>query len=249
MNIDLVIRTYHADIPWLTYALKSIHKYVTGYRNIIIAIPMDQVKLLSHLTQEKVVGVHDLEDGYLGQQLTKMQTWKITDADAIVFWDSDVVATRPIDLRTEYFEHGSQIGPTPYVRIILYKTRYTSLGDACPWQPITAKALMGAGLPQPEWEYMRRMPLVYWANTLKRCEEYMVTLHGIPLDRYIRSQPHRAFSEFNVIGAFAEFRDGGSYHFIDTESVDMPPNAVDQQWSWGGITNEVKIKLASYGLE
>ena len=35
--------------------------------------------------REKVVGVHDLEDGYLGQQLTKMQAWKMTDADAVVF--------------------------------------------------------------------------------------------------------------------------------------------------------------------
>ena len=239
MTVDIVIRTYRGDLEWLAYALKSIHKYVTGYRNIIVAIPIEDVRLLGHLTQEKVVGVHDLEDGYLGQQLTKMQAWKLTDADAIVFWDSDVVATRPIDVWTEYFRDG---------KIIIYKTRYSSLGDACPWQPITAKALMGAGLPIPEWEYMRRMPLVYWTSTLKGCEEYAVALHGIPLDKYLRNQPHRAFSEFNVIGAFAEFRDAGGYHFVDTESVDMPPCAVDQMWSWGGLTNEVKIKMESYGL-
>ncbi len=96
MHVDIFIRTYKNDLPWLAYALKSIHKYVTGHRNIIVAIPMDQVRLLSHLSVEKVVGVHDLEDGYLGQQLTKMQAWKLTDADAVVFWDSDVVATRPV---------------------------------------------------------------------------------------------------------------------------------------------------------
>lgn len=244
MHVDLFIRTYRNDLEWLGFALKSIHKYVTGYRNIIIAIPMDDVKLLSHLTQEKVVGVHDLEDGYLGQQLTKMQAWKLTDADAIVFWDSDVVATRPIDVRTEYFKDD---------KVILYKTRYSSInksGHECPWQPITAKAL---GFT-PEWEYMRRMPLVYRAVTLMACTKHMEELHGIPLEQYIRSQPHRAFSEFNVIGAFAEkgyvpFDRNELYAFVDTESIDMPPCAVDQMWSWGGLTNEVKIKLASYGLE
>jgi hypothetical protein len=239
MTVDLFIRSYDKDIPWLTYALKSIHKYVTGYRHIIIAIPMDQVKLLSHLTQEKVVGVHDLEDGYLGQQLTKMQAWRITDADAIVFWDSDVVATRPIDVRTEYFRDG---------KIILYKTRYSSInanGVVCPWQPITAKAV---GFT-PEWEYMRRMPLVFMGATLRASEEFMETAHRTTLERYISAQPHRAFSEFNVLGALADFHRHPGYLFVDTESVDMPPNAVDQMWSWGLITNEVRIKMASYGLE
>ena len=234
MHVDIVIRTYHADIPWLNYALRSIHKYVTGYRNIIVCIPTDQVGLLSHLTAEKVVGVHDLPDGYLGQQLTKMQAWKYTDADAIVFWDSDVVATQPIDVRTEYFKDG---------RIILYKTKYASMPE-CPWQPIVAKAMGFV----PEWEYMRRMPLVYWRQTLTRCEDFMIDTHQMSLAAYIEAQPHRAFSEFNVLGAYAEAHASAGYQFTDTESIDMPPCAVDQMWSWGGITTEVRAKMASYGL-
>ncbi len=233
MTIDIVIRTYSKDIPWLDYALKSIHKYVTGYRNIIVTIPTDEVGLLKHLTAEKVVGVHDLQDGYLGQQLTKMQAWKLTDADAIVFWDSDVVATQPIDVRTEYFQDG---------KIILYKTRYSSLGPACPWKPITEKAV---GFPV-EWEYMRRMPLLYWVSTLKSVETTLLMHHGISLERYLNAQPHRAFSEFNVIGAFADTF--GEYRVIDTESTHMPPCKVDQMWSWGGITDEVRAKFAAYGL-
>lgn len=238
MHVDLFIRTYRNDLEWLGFALKSIHKYVTGYRNIIIAIPEDQVHLLSHLTQERVVGVKDLADGYLGQQLTKMQAWQLTDADAIVFWDSDVVATRHIDVRTEYFKDD---------KIILYKTRYSSInksGHECPWQPITAKAL---GFT-PEWEYMRRMPLVYWVETLTRCEQFMVALHKSSLEHYVKTRPFREFSEFNVLGAFAEAQTPERYAFVDTESIDMPPCAVDQMWSWGGLTNEVKIKLESYGL-
>lgn len=236
MTIDIVIRTYDKDLLWLAYALKSIHKYVTGYRIIIVAIPNEQAGLLNHLTQEKVVGVADLKDGYLGQQLTKLQAWKLTDADAIVFWDSDVVATRPIDVRTEYFNDG---------QIILYKTRYASLGDACPWQPITAKALGFV----PEWEYMRRMPLVYWRRTLEDCERFMVNRHKQSLESYVKTQPHRSLSEFNMLGAFAEKDAPELYAFTDTEAVDMPPCAVDQMWSWGGITDEVKAKLKAYGLE
>ncbi len=238
MTVDIFIRTYSKDIPWLTYALKSIHKYITGYRNIIVAIPMDQVRLLSHLSVEKVVGVHDLEDGYLGQQLTKMQAYKMTDADAVVFWDSDVVATRPIDIPTEYFKDGKPI---------VYKTRYSSInanGQACPWQPITAKAVGFV----PVWEYMRRMPLVYLTRTLALCEDYMERKHSRTLASYLHAQPHRAFSEFNALGAYAEENAADRYHFIDTESIDMPPCAVDQMWSWGKITDEVMEKMRAYGL-
>lgn len=236
MHVDIVIRTYSKDIEWLNYALLSIHKYVTGYRHVIVAIPSEDVKLLRHLSAEKVVGVSDLQDGYLGQQMTKMQAWKLTNADAIVFWDSDVVATQPVDIRSEYFEGD---------KIIRYKTRYSSLGSACPWQPIVAKSV---GFT-PEWEYMRRMPLTYWRSTLEKCEQFMVDLHGCSLEYYINSQPYRSFSEFNTLGAFSEARDPEGYLFVDTESIDMPPCKVDQMWSWGGITDEVRAKMAAYGLE
>ncbi len=245
MHVDIFIRTYKNDLPWLAYALKSIHKYVTGYRNIIVAIPMDQVRLLSHLSVEKVVGVHDLEDGYLGQQLTKMQAWKLTDADAVVFWDSDVVATRPIDIKDEYFTSGCS-APR---RIKMYKTRYSSMPDN-PWRPIVAKAM---AVLDPEWEYMRRMPLVYWRSTLEGCQHFMENIHKCSLESYLRAQPHRAFSEFNTLGTYAKWFGSersniDTYEFIDTESIDMPPCAVDQMWSWGGLTHEVMEKMRAYGL-
>ena len=239
MRVDIFIRTYSKDLPWLAYALKSIHKYVTGWDRIIVAIPEGEGHLLNHLCAEQVVAVPDLQDGYLGQQLTKMQAWKYTYADAILFWDSDVVATQPIDIRKEYFNTNCE---SP-ARIKLYKTRYSSM-PGNPWQPIVAKALGFL----PSWEYMRRMPLVYWRESLTDCEEYLVKTHGQSLGHYIRSQPFRSFSEFNVIGAFAAGHHPDRYEFIDTESVDMPPNKVDQMWSWGGITPEVMEKMRAYGL-
>ena len=98
MNVDIFIRTYEKDLEWLKYALKSIHLHVTGYRNIVITIP--NASLLSGCSVEKVIQVKDLKDGYLGQQLTKMTANLYTDADAIVFWDSDVIACEPESIVT-----------------------------------------------------------------------------------------------------------------------------------------------------
>jgi hypothetical protein len=230
MQVDIFIRTYHKDLPWLEHALRSIHKHVTGRRRIIVAIPEGEGHLLSHLTAETVIEVPDLEDGYLGQQLTKMEAWRYTDADAIIFWDSDVVAMEPIDIHAEYFKDGKPI---------LYKTRYSSLPKDVPWQAITSKAV-GFDV---EWEYMRRMPLVYWRHTLEEACRELRAWHNMSTEIYLEQQPRGAFSEFNYIGAITDRYDGEMYTIIDTESIDMPPNKVRQFWSWGGITNEVRQQL------
>lgn len=231
MTIDIFIRTYHKDIEWLNIALKSIHEKVRGYRNIVITIPKGQGRLLEHLTAEKVIEVEDMKDGYIGQQLTKLEAWNYTDADYVIFWDSDVVATTEIDVVSEYFVNGKPI---------VYKTLYSSI-DA-PWQPITEHAV---GF-KVDYEYMRRMPIVYSAKTLSSVCGHLISLHDMPVRTYLSKLKNRAFSEFNVCGAIAEKYYPQFYHFVDTEQVAMQPNKVRQFWSWGGVTNEVKQELKNY---
>jgi hypothetical protein len=225
MIVDIFIRTYSKDLEWLAYALKSIHKNVTGFRQVIVAIPND--KLLKHLTLEKVVEVEDLPDGYIGQQMTKIQAWRYTDADAVLFWDSDTVALEKVDV-SEFFKEGKPI---------IYKTKYSSIDT--PWQPITEAAIGD----KVEWEYMRRMPLLYWRDTLVNTEQLLFQIHDCSLKEYLGNLKHRAFSEFNTIGALAEKHEAERYEFIDTETGDMTPVKIKQFWSWGGITNEVKKEI------
>lgn len=228
MTVDIFIRTYHKDLRWLDYALKSIHKYVSGYRSIIVAIP--DARLLSHLTAEKVIQCEDLADGYIGQQFTKMTAHLHTDADAVIFWDSDVIAFESVDV-SEWIVDGKPL---------IWKTKYEQ--TETPWKPITEKALGFA----VEWEYMRRMPLTYLTRTLRETCKYMEGLHGMPLRDYLNQCPHRSFSEFNAIGAFAEKYESQLYDFRDTETGALPPNKVDQMWSWSGLNASDLKKINQY---
>lgn len=235
---DIFIRTYDKDLPWLAYALKSIHKYVTGYREIVICIPEGQGHLLAHLTQERVIEVEDLQDGYIGQQLTKMEAWRYTKADAIVYWDSDVIATEPLNITKDLFKDGKPI---------LYKTRYSlisSHGHDCPWQSITEKAV-GFGV---EWEYMRRMPLTYLRDDIGDACAYLERAQGVSLRNFLSALPGRDFSEFNAIGAFIDSYRNDFYAIIDTDTIEMPRNKVNQEWSWGGVTPEVIERMKAAGL-
>jgi glycosyltransferase involved in cell wall biosynthesis len=225
MTTDIFIRTYEKDLEWLKYCLRSIHKYVTGYRQIIICIPENQKKLIDswNLTAEKVVTCRIYNDDYLGQQISKMLSFQYTDADRILFMDSDCVFLRNVDI----------LEMTVEGKPIIYKTKYGNLEGAEAWKGVTEKFLGGI----VEYEYMRRHPFMYNRETLIAINNFK------RVEDYVLSQSFRNFSEFNVIGAFAEKYESDKYHFIDTESVVMPEIFLRQYWSWSGLTENERIEL------
>lgn len=232
MTTDIFIRTYDKDLEWLKYCLKSIHKYVTGYRQIIICIPENQRRLLDNwnLTAEKIVTCSVYKEDYLGQQITKLESYKYTDAQAIVFVDSDCCFKCPVDLSVELFEDE---------RPIVYKTLYDRVGDAICWKEITQKTV-GSNL---NYEYMRRLPFVFLSRTLRDACLYIKLKHDCEVSEYVLRQPGRHFSEFNYMGAFADLNENNNYRFKDTEKEGWGSDYLKQNWSWGGLTEEIKAEL------
>jgi hypothetical protein len=231
MIIDIFIRTYEKDLRWLDYALASIEKYVTGYRNIIVAIPNKEH--LNHLTKEIVVQVQDMKDGYVGQQYTKLEAWRYTDADVICYWDSDCIAYEPFDVRSQVVDG----------KIILLRAEYSkivppALGGI--WKPIVEKITK----IRCDWEYMRRVPLFFYGSTARLTYEYLERIHKKSLYKYMNSVAYRTFSEFNVMGVCAENFDADKYLFIDVYSDSFEVMPIKQFWSWSGLTedesNEIK---------
>lgn len=226
-KIDIFIRTYHKDLEFLKYCLRSIHKFVTGYNEIIICIPEQDAHLLDswNLTKELIIKWDPVcENGYIDQQISKLKAHEMSDADYILYVDSDVCFFTPTDL-SEFFIHGK-----PY----LMKTRYELVGDAICWKKPTEE-IIGLRL---EYEYMRRMPLLFARQTLK--------------DLALRVDVNKlaelkSLSEFNVVGAYAALIDTDKYYIINTEFDPLPKQVAKQFWSWGGLTptviNELEIFL------
>lgn len=225
-SIDIFIRTYDKDLKWLKYCLRSIYKFGIGYRNIIICIPESQVHLLEgwNLTNEKIVTCPDYKDDYLGQQIEKIYSWQHSDADIIMFVDSDLIFHTKLDVN-EYLK-GDQIQS--------YKTDYSKVEGAICWKPITEKAI-GQKL---QYEYMRRHCFLYYRDTLIGCIEEFKRRTGKELSDYIKSQALRQFSEFNYVSAYADLIKDNRYNFQDTETIKMPDLKLKQYWSWSNLTNE-----------
>jgi Family of unknown function (DUF6492) len=232
MNVDIFIRTYHKDLPWLKYCLKSIAKFCSGFNQIHITLPFkDYLEIKRwNLTREQVHQVKESGEGYLAQQVSKLYADLYCKADYILYVDSDCHFTQPAKPE-DYFIDGKPV---------MLITTYEELGDQVPWQRITEKALK----MKCPFETMRRLPLIYPRDLLPKFRAYMKAQHGMELEEYVMTQPHREFSEFNALGAWAYEFERDRFHWINTaEAETFPPSRLVQDWSWGGITKEKRLNL------
>lgn len=220
--VDIFIRTYSADLKWLKYALQSIHKFCSGFRDVVIVIPETQKSMLDgfNLTKEKIFVCPEYKDDYLGQQVTKLSADCYSDAEYILFTDSDTLFNQRVTPK-DFTRNGKPL---------ILKTKYEKVGSAIIWKPVTEKAL---GFPV-DFEFMRRLPFCYHSSTLPALRKYMQELHGKKFSDYIQEQSNRAFSEFNVVGAFADKFESDKYDFQDTDDG-LPTLYVRQFWSWSGL--------------
>lgn len=232
---DIFIRTYPGDYDWLFHCVASIGKFCRGFRKLMIVstdnppiwwndgsragLPPSEWKIMQDETP----------DGYLAQQITKMYADVVTDyqPDYILHLDSDVIFTRPVT--PESFMHDG--------KIVWYYTPYSEIET--PWQPIIEKFM---GRPV-EFEFMRRFPIMVPRWLYPRIREFCHKKHGMIMSDYIRMQPPRAFSEFNVMGAYAWHFHKEMMYFVNTLGTVMDYPLARQFHSWGGITPEVKKEL------
>lgn len=229
-SVSIFIRSYSKDFDFLKYCIRSIELYCSGFLEVVIVVPASDISELRSIVSGKNIktfGTTPRAEGYLDQQITKLEAYKYCQGEYILYVDSDVVFHTPTTPEN-FFD-----GASP----IVLKTKYSSLDDnARVWQGITARAI---GF-EPQWEYMRRLPLIFSAKTLKNIAKDYPNLIG-----YVEAARNREFSEFNFIGAYAEACEGDGYAFIDTEEF-LPSAVTEQFWSWGGLTKDVISRIEKH---
>lgn len=224
MSTAIFIKSYAKDFRWLNYCLKSICKYVTGYSEVVLMLDEGSNTELHHLTELpnkiRIEWISKEGDGYIFQQYCKLVAHHYTKADKIMFVDSDFIFDKYLDLST-----------LPEKTEILM-TDYSKVGDAICWKECTEQFLKA----QVEFEFMRRLPLVFNRTTLEAIESFQPNLKEIVLSS-IR------FSEFNVMGAFAYIYERDNYSFVNTDDwVFIEPLGV-QLWSWADCNSDNPLHL------
>jgi hypothetical protein len=222
---SIFIRTYINDLNWLGYCLKSIHKNLKGWDEIVVCIPKGQESLLSHLTEEKIVTCKIYKDDYLFQQVSKLKAHEYCKGNYILYVDSDVIFYPNADVGDYFLDN----------KPVLLKDKYENVGDAICWKKPTEKLFK----ENIDYEYMRDIPLLYHKSTLE-----MFNQSFLDIENHVMSQPHRQFSEFNVLGYYAEKMQPESYHIIDLSKETYKRRSKSKQfWSWSGLTQAERIEI------
>jgi hypothetical protein len=226
-KVDIFYKSYAKDFKWLYKSLESLEKYCTGYNQIIVVVPyrdlatLDGSKLIKGVTVVPVdERTKDFREGYLYQQWIKMSAHNYCQSDYIMYADSDVLFNRPVNVQ-DLINNGKST--------ILY-TPYDKVGDAICWKQPTDRFMNAT----QEYEFMRRLPLIYKRSTIQKINELEPRLHEIIMSS-------ERFSEFNVMGAWAFTHERDQYNFINTDNWEFEENFVDQFWSHSGL-NELDEK-------
>lgn len=231
MTTDIFIRSYYRDYQWLHHCLKSIQRFATGFRRVIVVAPFESPdRGIPTGTTEELFRVHEVGEGYMEQQSTKLHADAFSDADFFCFMDSDTIFTRPVS-------------PADLIvgdRVRWLYTPYSSIdsGDGQTWKEPTAKVMQQ---PVP-FEFMRRHPLVAPRWALEGFRHWMWKVHGMSLERYIMAQPDRQFSEWNALGAHLWFYHRDRVEWMNTDE-DMGTTFVWQGFSWGGCTDAISADM------
>ena len=218
-TVDLVIKSYPADYPWLAYALRSLQKFATGFNDIIVLLPRDSPL---NLTLEKVVYL-DAPEGYLQQQVAKLNADRHTQADYIVHWDSDMIATAPFTPDI-FFHNGKPVWTVTPVE--------AAGNDAVKaWLHVMVKCLRS----MPPYEFMRKCAVIAPRWLYSEFRVVIEATHGMTMDAYVMNQPGHEFSEYNCLGFFAWLKHREALHWHDTTKDGVTAWPWKQFWSYGGI--------------
>lgn len=237
MKVSIFIRSFDGDFPWLSYCLRSIHKFAHGFHEIVIAIPEGQK--LDHLTKERIVYVKAGKDDYVQQQVDKLNADFYCEGDMVVNLDSDTILIEPVNpcsftfgLRAYPDLQGSPLWLMTPIEKVLSNDPNTHA-----WKRAMTK-FSGVG---PQWEYMRRIGQMIpkWAYVCFR--EFCLRKHGKTFEQWA-SEQNREVSEFNLIGQFLHINFPNFIHFHDT-TYGIPEAVVKQYWSRGGLTDEIRTEM------
>ncbi len=237
MTTSIFCKSCSKDFQWLKYCLKSIGKFCSGFHEVVIVVPIqDLPEILSwNLTKEKVIGIDESQwtDLYLHQQVVKLHAdlYCDTKSEYVLFVDSDCCFTRECTPQSFF------VGSLPY----MMKTSFASIGNQVDiWKKTTEKALKC----ECEFETMRRIPIMYPIHVLSEFRQHMISLHGKTVEEYIKEQPRGEFSEFNALGNYCLKFHSEKFFWWDTvKEPNLPQKVANQEWSWGGITGQMKSSL------
>jgi hypothetical protein len=254
--IDILQVTYGADIEWTKYSLRSIRKYVTGIREVIVCCPngVEGIREITRDASVRLMLFDHRDPGHMQQQFIKLTAdlWLPPQHEHVVYLDADCVFFKPVDLRRDLFQDGKPI---------LMSADWENQGSSR-WRTGT-EALLGMSLP---WNTMARHPSIFKTAHVNEVRRHLEIRHRDALEHIILKEWNQGiswfpprngkrwqpvgiprFSEFCLLGGYCLNQHPGEYYHWDVAQVGYPPEGRDslikQYWSHHDVTPQIREEL------
>lgn len=239
MTTDIFIKTYHKDFIWLEWCLKSIKKFASGFRDIVVVSETghDLPDHIKNIIPIKVFYVDfpeqmptDVEHGlgYLWQQNIKLTWYDYTDANEVLVLDSDEMLTQP----TTPGSFKTDDKPN------WYYSSWDKMGSGACWKASTDFILK----TNTEYSGMCITGFILKRSTTISLKNHLCTLHDVASiwDIFVKYNMPTA-SEYNIIGCYIWLFSNEYNKVAGYDASKVFNNTIKKEWSWGGLNSE-KIK-------
>lgn len=246
---DIFIKTWPQDYDWLVYCLRSIDKFFTGHRQVVILTESGgKHPALEHahrmgakVIQEKRVrekghkSMGRIGTGYQVQKAKKLEWDLYTDADHVIQIDSDCMFTAPCtpDL---WIDADGRMTWWRMSRSRLPKAECDMWGDGLRWQDTKLGPSQWYGMISPGFAFNR----IWTAQFRDWVRQH---LGGLDMKGLFCSKKIPHITEYLIYPHWAEMQQGCPYDWVRTAELPKPP--IKQNWSWGGLSPEIKTELES----
>jgi hypothetical protein len=264
MKCDVVIKTWKPDLPWLAYCLRFLRKNWQERSSGIVILANEDCREgiasmhlngdsgVSYFRGERVYYVRPWPDTYNFHMYVTMRADDFTDADLLLFVDSDLMLVEPASL-DDFTTDGKPI--IYYQRTAeLEASKSPELHVHCrTWYPIMQEFF---GHP-PTRDYMTVFPMIYWAGTIQAVRRAITHKNGLGVEDALYStrafQPaafvnHKfTFCDYEILGMWADINESYRYCFVHASEQPRPKTKLYHSWTeWNSRTQiELERMLAS----
>lgn len=237
-KVEIFIVTYWKDADWLSYCLRSIKKFASGFSGVTVACPDKRNSRIVKLAEEHGATLKLFKEptgkGHLAQEVIKCNADNYCpDAELILHVDSDCVFTEPVT-PNDYLRAGKPlILFRPYAWLKANPPK-PPLWNPTVWIP-TVRAAVGSN---PEVETMAALPIIHPRFIYAKVRAAVEAHTKAGFEAYVyscKSDWPYGFCEFNTIGdvAWSGWKD--SYVWHDVTKGGHVNMRLKQMWSHSGL--------------
>lgn len=230
-DTSILIVTCEKDFVWLEWCLRSIDKFATGFKEVVIALP-DHCPMPRFLFETgKVKRRFWAEEEWKGNGMMWHMNVKMNadlvcpESDFILHLDSDCIFCEPV-APLDYFVDGKPV--LMYARYDWICARFDNQTFRH-WQQDVQRCLGG----NPTLEFMRRHPAVHYRELYPLARSEIQKFTGRSCEELMRGMSShfpQAFCEFNTLGEIAWRHRHSDYHWVNHE-LGRPHDKVVEFWS------------------